>query len=84
MKLMPASSAASDDRVDGRLIEAANHFPHLAASAERHRAEAQLRNEHTRIRQHAIFHGSILHRGGREEFGSEVVQISSSAQYNKA
>ena len=43
-------------RVDRRLIEAADHFPHLSAAAERHRAEAQLGDEHAGVGQLSIFH----------------------------
>ena len=45
---------AVDDAIDGGLIETANHFPHLAAAAERHRAETELGHEDTCVTQQAI------------------------------
>ena len=47
---------AADERVDALLVDAADHFPHLSAAAERHRAEAQLGDEHTGVGQFPIVH----------------------------
>ena len=51
---------AVHDRVDAGLIEPGDHFPHSAAAAKRHRAQAQLGDEHTGISQLSVFHGRII------------------------
>src|ERR1044072_2732291 len=51
---------AADQVVDPLLIERAHHLPDLTATAERHRAEAQLADEHTGISKFSIVHRSSL------------------------
>ena len=47
---------AMHDAVSRSLIEAADLFPDLSGASEGHRAQTELRNEHTGISQLAIFH----------------------------
>ena len=51
-----AVERAMHDGIDRRLIEAADHLPHLSAAAEGHGAQAQLRDEHAGICQWSEFH----------------------------
>ena len=56
MKLTPRVERAMDDRVDRRLVEAADRLPHLPATAERHRPQAQFRHEHSGVGELTVFH----------------------------
>ena len=44
------------ERVDALLVETADHFPYLPPTAEGHRAETQLRDEHAGVGQFPIVH----------------------------
>ena len=63
----PGVERAMHERVGSLLVEAADGFPDLSPAAERHRAQAELGDEDTRVRKLSIFHPTSLSQGLRGE-----------------
>src|SRR5439155_10960000 len=72
----PGIERTQDDRVDRRLIEAADHRPHAPLAAKCHGPEAELGDEYARVGKHSISHGVLQSRGASRRVGSTTERIT--------